>query len=348
MTNIMAEIIPIKRIPFPMESPFLHISIEDALKISPLLESVAMSADAGRKQIIAARLGDAGSFGVQIADVISASGGFLVKFTKESTQLLGAGELQLMKDASGRLLPHLIDGSGKIVETARAAKTAAQVTGIAANLLSAVVTVAHVVSGADLSKKLDQAGKRINFLVVARRIDQLSRLEAIFRQAKQLSHLGITESARQEMQEMGRDLFELRAAWRREIIHSLDQIENPKEGNRVTAWFHRRTRRSKDRKTVQEISDSEVEIGLMDVSLAMHIALAQTIGSLDSFLAISLLDELNSLSAVKGLLWDKRALIHKEHPDLRSRVIETIASLQTIDKRYSAFVLPRFLPDIVI
>lgn len=59
-------------------------------------------------------------------------------------------------------------------------------TRVAANLTMAVITVAHIISGADLAKKLNKLDSKVDFLVAAHRIDQLARIEGVYRQAKEI------------------------------------------------------------------------------------------------------------------------------------------------------------------
>jgi len=342
----MKQIIPIERSLAPVQSALLHVKWEEALRVTPLINSIATCADSGKRQLIAARSGDLATLGFQITDIVASRGDLIVSFSQKGAALLKSGELRLMKDASGTFIPKLLNSSGKIVESGRAVKSAAQLTRLAANLAASVITAAHIISGADLSKKLDRVGNKVDFLVAARRISQMSRLEGIFRHARELAHLSDGDYTRQQNHMMGRELFELRSEWRSELVYRLENIHRPEEGNWLTAWFHSLARKSKDKKNSQDISRSEAEIGLLDVSLAMHTALAQGAGTLDVFLSVSLPDELEAIHHARDLLWEKRDIIREKHSDSRGTVLATVDRFDEVLDRFKAFAMPK-IPTIL-
>jgi hypothetical protein len=133
----------------------------------------------------------------------------------------------------------------------------------------------------------------------------------------------------------------LRSEWRSELVYRLENIHRPEEGNWLTAWFHRLNRKSKDKNNSEEISRSEAEIGLLEVSLAMHTALAQGAGTLDVFLSVSLPDELEAIRHARDLLWEKRDIIHKKHPDSHGAVIAAVDKFDLVLDRFNAFAMPK-------
>ena len=326
----------------PRQDAMLQVSFDDALQVSPLLDELGRQAQFSLIHHLASHGGDLLAAALTGATVVMDHGNVLVRFTKEGSKLLKAKELRFMKDAAGKRLPTLVNRSGGFVENSRVVGPLTKGTRIAANLTIAVITVAHIISGADLAKKLNKLDSKVDFLVAAHRFDQLARLEGVYRQAKEILHLEQNGQTRLELHRLGRELFEVRSAWRREIAHKVGNLQNTEESkNRVVGFFQDLTRKGKDETVARTVSQSEVEIQLINGSLAIHVALAQAAGTLDTFLEVSLPDEIDELQRIHSLLSERRCFIHEKHPELRDRVSEVCAQLDNVTKIYRSMAMPR-------
>lgn len=316
----------------------LSVSFDEAIATGPLLSEVAADMQANLIGVIRAHGGDALATALAGATMVMEQGTVIARFSKEGAKLLRARELRLVVDASGKRLPTLVNSSGKFVENARVMGPLTKGTRVAANLTVAAVTVAHIVSGADLAKKLNKMDAKVDFLVAAHRIDQLAKVEGVFRQAKELIHLGLNEQRQAELHRLGRELFEVRSAWRREITHHLGNLHRSEESaNWVVGFFQRRTRKGKDGKVVEVVQARDSEIQLISGSIAIHLALARAAGTLDTFLQVSLPDELAELKRVH-LLLDRRDFIHEKHPELRQQVTDVCTRLDELCRIYGSMV----------
>ncbi len=322
------------------EHPLLSVKYEEALQIRPLLQKVGEDSRAVLVASVAAHGGDGLAFALQGASIAINDGAFIAKFSAEAARLFKAGELRLLIDASGKKLPTLVGASGKTVANARLLGPLAKGTTIAANIATAAITVAHVVSGIDLAKKMDRLNGKVDFLVAGRRIDQLSRLEGVYRHAKELLHGGIDDYSQKELHRLGRELFEIRSSWRGEISYHVSRLNKASESvNQFIAFFESMTRKSKDQKTADRVCACDTEIHLINVSIATHMALAQASGRLDTFLQVSLPDELEQIAVIRELLWSRRNFIHDKHPELRANIEKSCYHLDDIAAIYRPMVM---------
>lgn len=329
-------IVPVKR------QALMNVSFVEAMQAGPLLGEVSKQEHANLLTTLASHSGDLMATALNGASVVMENGSYAVRFTEAGAKLLNAQELKFLTDTAGKRLPTLVQASGQITENARIIGPLAKGTRIAANLSIAVVTAAHIISGADVCKKLNKLGEKVDFLVAAHRIDQLARIEAVYRQAKEILHLPQTDQTRMELHRLGRDLYEVRSAWRQEILFNLNTTQKTEESqNKLVAWCQSWSRKGKDGKVSYAVSRAESEIQLINSSFAIHLALAQSAGTLDTFMQVSLRDELEELDRVAQLMNERISWIDEKHPELKSQMSETIEKLKAITQLYGSMVIPR-------
>jgi hypothetical protein len=66
---------------------------------------------------------------------------------------------------TGRMIPKLMGLDGKVIESAKEVGKLKSVAGKVASLSSIIVGAAHIISGADVAKKVAQVGRDVQFLV---------------------------------------------------------------------------------------------------------------------------------------------------------------------------------------
>jgi len=102
------------------------------------------------------------------------------KLSKEGQKLLNNGKAKhAVHKASGNLLPTIKKVNGKnYIEHIKGVSPSklAKVT----NVSLILVNTAHIISGADLARKMDQANKKLDELLAYRKIDRYSELEEIY------------------------------------------------------------------------------------------------------------------------------------------------------------------------
>lgn len=315
-----------------------EVSFDDAMRITPLLSQVSKQAQFSLRSHLVSHGCDVLAGALAGASLCFRRGAMVVRFSEKGRMMLNAGQLTMMKGG----LPTLVDASGRVVEQARRLGPLATSTRIAANLWMAAVTIAHIISGADIAKKINKLDAKVDFLVAGRRIDQLARIEGVYRQAREILHLEQNSYTQWELQRLGRELFEVRSVWRREIAHHVGQLQKTEESeNWLVGFFQDFTRKGKDEKVVSVVSACDAELQLISGSIAIHLALSQAAGTLDTFLQVSLPDEITEMDRVRSLIHERRHFIHEKHPELRDSVSAVCSQLDEMTRIYRPMVIPR-------
>jgi hypothetical protein len=232
---------------------------------------------------------------------------------------------------TGRLLPHLKDAdTGKFIEIMKGTKKLMSRLGA---MSAAVVGAAHIVAGADISKRLKQLNSKVDLLLAYRRIDQLAKLERIYTAAGELGSGSMTREKCWELWRRRGELRELRCSWRRELQHHLTLIDDPKEA----PFFKRLFTRSKtnDKGIHDQITECELQLGLMEYSMRLDQALAVGSGTVYEF-EHSLAGELHEFGMLAELLEQKADLISNKYPELT--VKPTVTFMVELTKQYKSLL----------
>ena len=84
-----------------------------------------------------------------------------------------------------------------------------------------------MISAADLARTLKQVDQKLDLLLAYRRIDQAASLERIYTSARELLASPLDEIRRMEVWRLRGEMRQLRAAWRGEREHHLNEIKDP-------------------------------------------------------------------------------------------------------------------------
>ena len=293
------------------DSPLADLSFEDSLSINILLTKIQEHAKKDiEKSFIKQFRNELGTIGSNSFTYFWEKDTLVVKFSKEAQKEIKADTLRLMRQKNGYYQPTLLY-KNKIVENARIDNTT-KLLSKATKISSFLVGVAHIVSGADNAKQLKQISKNINYLIRARKNDQLCRLEATYKHAKELLSLDRSKETEDKIFSLSKDLHEIRAIWRREIETKLSDIENPENLN----WFVKFFRLKKINKDINtDILSCEEYLGLITYTLLIHIELFRAIDKVDVFLEKSLPDEIKQLQATRDLLKEKSNYLSEKYPE---------------------------------
>ncbi len=301
----------------PLQSVITHLRFEESLDVQKFTETsreLALIDIARRLKFCAA---DGVNFTVHSVRLLKSSAEMTVTASKGAQVMLRKGTATIARHGSGNGLPMIRDvKSGRWMEAmkeAKGAKAAARLASIGA----VVVSAAHIISGADIAKRLKEVDAKINLLLAYRRIDQMAVLERIYTSARELC-LGVsTEESKTELWRLRGELRELRIQWRRELHHQLGLIDDPNSA----AWYQKMFNwiepvdRAPHTAVHGKITEGQLHISLIEYSLRLDHTLAVASGTLPAFES-TLAGELAELGAVAELLESKAALISKKYPDL--------------------------------
>ncbi len=241
----------------------------------------------------------------------------MVSASKKGKVLLEKSAATIARNSSGKALPLLKDvKTGQWVEMMQEAKGAKAMARLA-SLSTAIVGAAHIISGADISKRLNEVDAKINLLLAYRHIDEMAALERIYTSARELSAAPLSPDKRWELWRLRGELRELRIRWRRELRHQLGLIEDPISA----AWYQKMFNwiepfdRGPHSEIHEKITEGQLHISLIEYSIRLDQALAVASGTLPEF-EVTLAGELAELELVAELLKAKGALISKKYPQL--------------------------------
>jgi len=260
---------------------------------------------------------------------------FIFTYSNKGEQLYKEGKAVFsIHKASGRNLPMLKDvNTGKTLEILKGvSNNAAKI----AALSAIVVSAAHLISGADLAKKMESISEGVDFLVAGRRIDQLAELEAIYAHTKAVLSEPLTDASIGELRWECRELTKLRSIWRRELEYHLQRIADPGE----RAWLTRKLSRdlTQDRKIVKKLSPLECEISLVDFSFLLQLSISDAIGAGHHFIYDVLPEELRSLNRTAKILQEKVLYISGKNEDEQVSADGITERINVIVRRYGSFV----------
>ena len=293
------------------DSP-LALRFEEALQPSVFLIQLRTSSENQTKREWSDLGNDALKTALAGAKFVLDSKGFRVVF--EGGIPKGA---KLMHDVSGKALPTLVDGNGKILKIGRVASSTRKVASVSAGAALVIVEAAHMISGRDNAKRLKKVEGAVDALLHAHKSELKSRLEAIYRHCKELisgdlSHL--SEHDQRELHQQCQSLMELRARWRDDFKHRLGQIKKAEPGmiNEIL-WWRKDEAYLKDREEKAKDAIDALEIvQLMHFSLMLQMCLAGASGHMEAFQAGTLRDECQSWRELMEFT-SKRAMEICEH-----------------------------------
>ena len=333
-------------LPVPDERGHFHAllnvsSFSQVMEVGPLLKEVSNKHGANLLESLRPHGGDLLVAGFTGAAMIIEAGTYTVRFSEKGAKLLKAKELKLMTDKARGQLAILVDGSNRTREQARLLTRLAKSPRFIANIGTLVVSAAHIISGQDLAKKLDKLSEKVDFLIEGRRIDQIAKIEGVYRQAKEILHLPQGHENQRDIHRLGRDLFEVRSAWRQEMMFHLKSAPKAKKSeNWIRESFNCLFRPGKDQKVASSVSRTELEIHMINGCFALHLALAQASGTMQPFLSVSLKEELEEMRILQKAIEEREDWIHKKNPALKNEIRSTLLKLSKVNAMYSEMVAP--------
>lgn len=314
-------------------SPLRGLSFNEVLSLTPLWDGIQRTSDELVVSQFKRHLGDGVVVASNAVRFIQSTGEYAIEFSQRGREMLKIGQATLMRSKeTGQMIPKLIGLDGRIIETGKEVGKLRTVAGKLASLSSMIVGAAHIISGADVAKKVGQVSRDVKFLMDARQNSQMARLESIFHAAQQILAGPQSEHAQWEIRRQMRDIAEIRATWRRDFETKLHRVGDPNSAGFFQHYF--RTQYSKDVQVAGGISEGQEDLALVEITMVLHVALAQTIGDLDVFFNCGLPSELNLLRGTAQLLAEKAKFISGQSSDVH--VEPMIAGIDDLIVRMSA------------
>jgi hypothetical protein len=210
------------------------------------------------------------------------------EFTKRGMRLYKSGDavIPMAKDAGGAL-PILSDShTGRFVEMAKGRRIDPAKF---AQISSIVVSVAHVISGMDVVRRLDVLDRKMDVLIVGREIDQKADLESIYQMAKERLSGSISSRDQDELLRWRKDLCKLRSTWRQELEQLIKTSPDLEEWKLIKPGSWKQNWR--EQKASQHMISGAIKLRLTKLAFILDLYLAQETESIDNFVLTTVPDE---------------------------------------------------------
>jgi hypothetical protein len=159
---------------------------------------------------------------------IERSGRIVWEISKEGEKAVRQGLATLAKTKDGsRYLPALRDGSGRFRDLIKG-RDPSELLKLTkcANL---IVNAANIISGADQAKKLEKIDKKVGELLANSKAELASALESNYYLISLLLSYEDIDRQRDRLWSVLKELYELRANWRRQIERKIEETSDPNE-----------------------------------------------------------------------------------------------------------------------
>ncbi len=258
-----------------VESPILSHSFQKAISSTDFIAELQRSSLNNLNKGLQLAGGEGTNIALQSLRLAESDKELVFTYSPEGAEMVRQGKASLaVHRASGRNLPFL-----KSTESGQTIEMLKGIPGNTAKLAAVsalVVSTAHIVSGADLAKKLESVSQGVEFLEEARRIDQVAELEAIYNHARVWLAPPLNDASIAALRGECRALTKLRSQWTRELQYRLKQIKDPKARSYLRRKLTRQ--RAQDRKVVQQIVPLEHKVALVEFSILLQLAISDAIG----------------------------------------------------------------------
>lgn len=322
-------------------NPLSKISFDQAISIYPLIDVVKGLAINELNKKIHYLIPETSNLIIQGLDFTAKRNSIIFEVSKNGQDMLDSGRGVLSFDSSGKLLPYIRDAeSGKIVEQFRGSKVS--LTSQLASLSAIVVSVAHIVSGADISKKIDRIQEGISFLIATRKIDQMADLRSSYENIRELFSAEKNQEVERDLKKEIRHLSKLRYTWIGEIEYHLNQLsytDSYESKNWLTKLFTRK--KSIDSKISNKLTPFTAELQLIDFTIVLEILIYQYCGLSNHLTEVRMKDEVANIKKVREVLSDKSNLLTED--DVNVNFI--LDGFDSLIKKCECFV-GDFKPDI--
>jgi hypothetical protein len=278
------------------------VQFEDLTEVIQALEHISNS----EIQKINMAISGKGKPIIDTIKYVKESNTYLVKFTSEGQNLLGMNKAEFVKKGDN-LVPQL-RVKGKFSEHSTMLTKNKQVFSKLTNVANMVVSVAHIISGAEQMKELNKISSGVTFLIQDRSNELKAHLESIFDYIEELELTADEEFKDQELRRLSKELYKLRSHWNRNLQSKLNDIENEHHNGFFRTWFGW-GKNKRDESMTSKIANGAEEIIMMRMSLMLHMIVFNERGELDVFQKKILPKELNKIKKTRQLLEEKTEYI---------------------------------------
>lgn len=294
-------------------SPLTDLPFDQAISVNPLVITLKDMAINELNRKIHESIPEATNLIIQGLNFTAKRNAIIFEISKNGQSMLESGQAVLSFDKSGKLLPYIKSSeTGKIIEQFRGAKL--PLASKLASLSSIIVGAAHIVSGADISRKLDRIQEGVSFLVATRKIDQMADLRSIYENIRELFSLGKNQEVERDLKKEVRHLSKLRYIWVGEIEYHLNQLSYI-DSYDSKSWLKKLFSRKKtvDNKISSKLTPFTAELQLIDFTIVLELLIYEYCGLSNHLTEVRMKDEVANLEKLRNLLIEKSELLTEDN-----------------------------------
>jgi len=289
--------------------PLAEVSFEQAILVNPLVVELKKLAVEELNRKIHDAFPDAANILIQAVDFNAKRNAIVFEISKNGKSMLDSGQAVFSFDKSRKMLPHIRSSeTGRILEQFRGGKVS--LASKLASLSTMIIGAAHIVSGADISRKLDRIQEGISFLVAARKIDQMADLRSVYENIREQFTLEKSPEVERDLKKEIKYLSRLRYTWIGEVEYHLNQLSY-EDSYDSRSWLKKLFSRKEtvDGKISQKITPFTAELQLIDFTVIMELLIYEYCGISNHLSEVRMVDEVASIEKIKGLLLEKSSLL---------------------------------------
>lgn len=294
-------------------SPLAELPFDQAISVNPLVMTLKDMAIKELNRKIHESVPEATNLIIQGLDFTIKRNAIVFEISKNGQSMLDSGKAVLSFDKSGKLLPHIRSSeTGKIIEHFREAKF--PLASKLASLSTIIVSAAHIVSGADISRKLNRIQEGVSFLVATRKIDQMADLRSIYENIRELFSLEKSQEVDRYLKKEVRYLSKLRYTWIGEVEYHLNQLsyaDSYESQNWLKKLFSRK--KTVDDKISNKLTPFTAELQLIDFTIVLELLIYEYCGLSNHLTEVRMKDEVANIEKIRDLLIDKSALLTEDN-----------------------------------
>lgn len=294
-------------------NPLVDLPFDQAISVNPLVIALKDMAISELNRKIHGSVPDSANLMIQALDFTTKRNAIIFKISKDGQAMLDSGQAILSFDKSGKLLPFIRNAkTGEVIEQFKGAKF--PLASKLASLTSIIVSAAHIVAGADISRKLDRIQEGISFLVAVRKIDQIADLRSIYEKIRELFSLERSQEVERDLKKEVRYLSKLRYTWIGEIEYHLNQlsyIDSYESKNWLKKLFSRK--KTIDNKISSKLTPFTAELQLIDFTIVLELLIYEYCGLANHLAEVRMKDEVANINKIRNLLIEKSELLTEDN-----------------------------------
>ncbi|MAZ49401.1 MAG: hypothetical protein CME65_12650 [Halobacteriovoraceae bacterium] len=277
---------------------YQSLSFEDALNFSKMSKEKKQQ----HYSIIADSLGEGAQQALEVTKIAVEKNNVVVSFSSKAAKGLKSKEYKMVVNKSGDALPVIRDAkTGKIVEHGKV--VGPSTFGKMAKVANLVVSVSHIISGADNAKKLKILIKKVDLLIARQENQLIAELETIYETMQEID-INNLEKYEFTLRQLKQQCKFLRNTWFRNMNSALKDIENPNNVGFLKKVF--RNNKSTGQTVANELSSIEAPLHLTRFALELEKDISTVLGEEHVFYNQTIPNQKNKVIELSNLLQERK------------------------------------------